>query len=309
MANPIAALPKKRLSFAIPTGVAILLFLALLPGRVSAAVTVSSFTAQTNGSGVLLEWTTATELQNTGFNLLRSSSMGGAYTKIAGLIPTKNPPGSLLGASYSYTDSSVTSGQTFFYKLESVDFSGRKETFGPVSSSAGSSQSAVSATSTNTPVPPASATSTSVPAPLASQTPESTTVASSPSPTRTRTATVSSATALTSPSRVALAVPPSPDASQPYPLGAAKPTLASPSDPTPVLILVPKITEQSTSENDDAAVDDAANSQAQGDSRDIAYYAERLLRTGVFLTTGVLVFGSFVLGFFAIVFFLKPHLR
>src|SRR5262249_34264030 len=56
--------------------------LLLVPGRASAAVTISSFMAQWQGSQVVLNWTTASELNNQGFFVLRGDSSDGAFTAL-----------------------------------------------------------------------------------------------------------------------------------------------------------------------------------------------------------------------------------
>jgi len=94
-------------------------------------VTLGYFAARANGF-VTLEWTTASELDNAGFNVYRSTSLDGEYTKLnSELIPaTAN---AFEGASYSYTDKEVQPGLTYYYKLEDLSIEGISTFHGPVS--------------------------------------------------------------------------------------------------------------------------------------------------------------------------------
>lgn len=94
------------------------------------AVELVSFKAKRgiNGS-VVLTWQTATETDNAGFNIHRSSNLGGPYTRINdALISAKGRATS--GASYTYSD--APGDGVFFYKLEDVDVSGKSTFHGPV---------------------------------------------------------------------------------------------------------------------------------------------------------------------------------
>ena len=54
------------------------------------AVTLASFTAEPHPEGVLLQWVTATEIDNAGFNLHRATAENGPYTPVnPALIPAK----------------------------------------------------------------------------------------------------------------------------------------------------------------------------------------------------------------------------
>jgi len=90
------------------------------------------FTATGHDGYVLLEWETASEIDNAGFNLWRSEAEAGSYAKLnADLIPARGGP--TTWASYSYVDDAIINGVTYWYKLEDVDVHGASTFYGPVS--------------------------------------------------------------------------------------------------------------------------------------------------------------------------------
>ena len=82
-------------------------------------VELTSFTADVSGNSVLLNWSTATETNNKGFNIERKS-VGGTWATI-GFVPGRGTTAE--PASYSYTDNSVASGN-YTYRLKQIDFDG-----------------------------------------------------------------------------------------------------------------------------------------------------------------------------------------
>ncbi|MGB8646212.1 MAG: hypothetical protein WCF84_13320 [Anaerolineae bacterium] len=95
------------------------------------AVTLGAFSAAWQGTSVLVQWNTLSEINNLGFNLLRSTSAAGPYTPLNDkLIP--GCAGCSTGQSYRYTDVNVTPNTTYYYKLQAVDKSGATQLFGPV---------------------------------------------------------------------------------------------------------------------------------------------------------------------------------
>ncbi len=81
---------------------------------------------------VKIIWTTASEIDTTGFNIYRSDSTDGEYLQVnAALIPAQGSPSS--GASYEFMDTSVQNKKTYYYKLEDVDLNGVAAAHGPVS--------------------------------------------------------------------------------------------------------------------------------------------------------------------------------
>jgi len=104
------------------------------------AVELAAFNAVAQDSGVMLNWETATELDNLGFNIYRADSQVGEMNKInPSLIPSKDP-GSTVGAAYSFLDESAVAGATYYYWLEDVDVAGAAEMNGPVSAKMGAAR-------------------------------------------------------------------------------------------------------------------------------------------------------------------------
>lgn len=156
-------------------------------GRALAAVTISSFNAQGQSAGILVTWSTGSEINNVGFDVLRSTDQNGTYTKInANLIPGCLCMG---GANYQFTDTTAASGQTYFYHLQSVDTSGGRTTTDCVNTcpvSASISGAAATPTATKTTAPP---TATNTTPPTATKTPRPPTATNTPRSTSTKTGT------------------------------------------------------------------------------------------------------------------------
>ncbi len=98
-------------------------------------VLLSSFTARIDKQGVLLQWSTASEFNNQGFEIYRAES---ADTDPELLASYRNYP-ELEGAgntnttrSYRFRDISALFGKTYYYYLEDVAFDGRRMRHGPV---------------------------------------------------------------------------------------------------------------------------------------------------------------------------------
>jgi hypothetical protein len=103
------------------------------PLEVPTAVTLASFAATPVEGHVLVEWETASEIDNVGFNLYRSTDPNEGYIKLNETLIRSQSPGDILGAYYAYTDSAVEAGLTYYYKLEDIDVSGLRTMHGPVS--------------------------------------------------------------------------------------------------------------------------------------------------------------------------------
>lgn len=96
-------------------------------------VTLSSFTAAYINNQSTLNWTTQSESQNSGWNILKSNSADfeNSVQVNVGIIDgngTTSEP-----SNYSYVDAAnLESGQTYWYWLESISYSGASEYFGPI---------------------------------------------------------------------------------------------------------------------------------------------------------------------------------
>lgn len=95
------------------------------------AALLAGFDATAQADQVLVTWETVSEASNSGFNLYRATSADGERT-LLGFTPSA-APGSTQGASYSYADTDVTAGQTYWYWLEAIDLNGAATLFDPVS--------------------------------------------------------------------------------------------------------------------------------------------------------------------------------
>ena len=84
-----------------------------------------------NSAKVIVEWTTASELDTVGFNLLRGETSIGTFEQVnVSLIPASSD--SLTGNSYQYEDLDATAGHTYFYMLEEIESSGSANQHGPI---------------------------------------------------------------------------------------------------------------------------------------------------------------------------------
>ncbi len=82
-------------------------------------VEMTSFTASANGNSVTLNWTTATETNNKGFNVERMS--GNTSWQQVGFVPGFGT--STQQHSYSFNDNNLNSG-AYSYRLIQTDFDG-----------------------------------------------------------------------------------------------------------------------------------------------------------------------------------------
>ena len=88
------------------------------------AVELASFTAVAKVDGVVLNWRTISEINNLGFNVYRSTQKDGKYVlvnaELIGGAGTDATP-----HDYSFTDENVKVGQTYYYYIEDIDFTGK----------------------------------------------------------------------------------------------------------------------------------------------------------------------------------------
>lgn len=85
-------------------------------------VELTSFTAEVSGSNVVLRWSTATEINNSGFAVERSVE-NNTFEQI-GFVPGFGTTSEMK--SYSYTDNSPGNGK-FYYRLKQIDYDGSVE--------------------------------------------------------------------------------------------------------------------------------------------------------------------------------------
>ena len=99
-----------------------ILALLILTAGARAAVTLKYFrVAQVSAAAVKLEWETATELDHVMFALSRADEKDGDYQTLE-TFPAEGD--AVSGAYYSFTDTSVAPGHTYWYKLEDLDVNG-----------------------------------------------------------------------------------------------------------------------------------------------------------------------------------------
>jgi len=98
------------------------------------AVDLLDLSASSEDGSVTVTWETATEVDNIGFNVLRSTSVAGEKVRLNKLmLPTNLPPGSMVGSVYEFTDpDALETGKIYYYWLEDVDIYGITHINGPV---------------------------------------------------------------------------------------------------------------------------------------------------------------------------------
>jgi hypothetical protein len=92
------------------------------PGR-TVPVELLSFTAEVLESAVELQWTTATETNNSGFEILRKTQKDNEWKKI-GFVPGHGT--TTEAQHYSFSDNDISSGK-YQYKLKQIDYDGTFE--------------------------------------------------------------------------------------------------------------------------------------------------------------------------------------
>ena len=86
-------------------------------------VVLSHFQSVRTAAGVVIRWTTESSVDNAGFNLLRSESRSGPFTKInSALIAGSGTTGE--SSAYVFTDGAAKPGVVYYYRLEEVSFGG-----------------------------------------------------------------------------------------------------------------------------------------------------------------------------------------
>ncbi len=124
--------------------------LILTTSGCSLAVELNDFRATPQSDSVLLEWETASETNNLGFNLYRSTTPDEVGEKLNGELIPSQAPGSGQGANYEFVDHSGTGGSTYYYHLEDVDLDGTATMHGPANATYPSQPTAVTLALFNT---------------------------------------------------------------------------------------------------------------------------------------------------------------
>jgi len=104
-------------------------------GDFTLPVELTSFTARAGDSRVTLRWSTASEMDNQGFIIIRSADKNGEYDIVDSYTTNNNLKGagsSSEAHDYTFIDNSVFNGVTYWYKLVDVDMNGTRTAHGPV---------------------------------------------------------------------------------------------------------------------------------------------------------------------------------
>ena len=96
-------------------------------------VALSSFRPVRMKTGeVLIKWRTESELDNAGFNILRSEHPDGEFTvvNVKGIIPGQGTSSEMH--TYTYTDTTAKANVIYYYRIEDVSFDGARQTLATV---------------------------------------------------------------------------------------------------------------------------------------------------------------------------------
>lgn len=90
-------------------------------------VSLSFFRPTLEDGKVVVRWTTESELDNAGFNILRSDTRNGDFKQVnEKLIQGKGTTGER--SNYKWTDTSAKPGAVYYYQIEDVTFTGERQT-------------------------------------------------------------------------------------------------------------------------------------------------------------------------------------
>ena len=91
-------------------------------------VTLSSFSAKLGEDGnAIISWTTESEIENAGFNILRSEKLKGTFIKVnPKLIQGAGTTGERT--EYTWTDITAKPNIEYYYQIEDISFAGEKTT-------------------------------------------------------------------------------------------------------------------------------------------------------------------------------------
>ena len=90
-------------------------------------VSLSHFRPTLEDGKVVIRWTTESELDNAGFNILRSDTRNGEFAQVNDkLIQGKGTTGER--STYKWTDATAKPGAVYYYQIEDVSFAGERQT-------------------------------------------------------------------------------------------------------------------------------------------------------------------------------------
>ena len=98
-------------------------------------VLLLSFRARMQKDGVLVEWQSASEYLNQGYEIFRGEDNPDNLVKIASYVNNPDLAGSGYSSTsrhYQYKDKTAHFGHTYYYYLDAVDFDGTRSRYGPV---------------------------------------------------------------------------------------------------------------------------------------------------------------------------------
>lgn len=82
-------------------------------------------------AAVIIDWTTASEIDTIGFNLYRSEQIDQGFIRVnTEIIPASQEP--LTGGEYTYQDTDVVPGKVYYYLLEDIAMNGQVARNSPI---------------------------------------------------------------------------------------------------------------------------------------------------------------------------------
>ena len=91
-----------------------------------APVMLSHFSANRTSVGVVLEWVTQSELDNAGFNVMRSQTKEGQFVKVNPVLILGNGT-TAERHTYAWTDTTTKPNVVYYYRIEEVSLSGDRQ--------------------------------------------------------------------------------------------------------------------------------------------------------------------------------------
>jgi len=90
-------------------------------------------------ASIVIEWSTASEVDTAGYNIYRAESPDGDKVKVnEALILASGDP--FTGGEYQYTDTEVDPKRTYYYTLEDVEYNGNLTHHGPIEATSRSNE-------------------------------------------------------------------------------------------------------------------------------------------------------------------------